>query len=379
MAGDWIVAGGNGIGGAEFAASLEGLGASISARTNTTTTTIALSTPLSSAQRAIGLLNGVIGRPTLDKEDFDLLRLQSDSALRQQNDNPSSVASRIMARELMGVRHPLALRLTAESLDRLTPENVKAAAMNMLAKGYKMYAAGGPDPKTADTLLAELPPSSANLPKDTSPPIGETKPRLIIVDRPGAVQTVIQFGMPSVSRGNPEYLPLALAQTALGGSFTSRLNQNLREAKGYTYGAGARINAYAQGGWITLSSSVRADVSGPALAEFMKEIKRVESGDFSEAEGTKSAQQIRTDLVTNFSSVESIVDTAIAWDSLELGLGGLDTYMAALPRVKASQVNTVASKYIRSERAIIVMVGDKAGILKQISGMALPMPEIMNP
>jgi len=112
--------------------------------------------------------------------------------------------------------------------------------------------------------------------------------RVVLVDRPDAVQTVIRFVMPGPVYADPKRRQHQLLGTILGGSFTSRLNQNLREEHGYTYGAGCAYAMNPSVGYFTAASRVRADVTGASVGEFMEEFEGIRGGDISGEEARKA-------------------------------------------------------------------------------------------
>ena len=176
-----------------------------------------------------------------------------------------------------------------------------------------------------------------------------------------------------------DFLDLDGVRLISGGSFTSRLNQNLREDKGYTYGAGSRLGVDPYLSWFTMSSSVRADVTGASIKEFMSEIGRLEKGDIDEVEASKATQIMRTDIVTEFTSLGSIVGVGSSLLDTGISLNDIDHKITKIQSFNAVSLNAVAKKYINHSNALIVLVGDKSLILKQIEGLALPIPEIVTP
>ncbi len=117
--------------------------------------------------------------------------------------------------------------------------------------------------------------------------------RVVVVNKADAVQTVVQFYMPGPKYSDPRRIRFNLLNTILGGSFTSRLNQNLRERNGYTYGARSRFAMSPSTGYLLASSNVQADVTGAALQEFLKEFARIRAGDISTDEARKTRETNR--------------------------------------------------------------------------------------
>ncbi len=137
------------------------------------------------------------------------------------------------------------------------------------------------------------------------------------MDRPDAPQTTVRFLAPSPRFADPSRVPLRLLGTILGGSFTSRLNQNLREKHGYTYGAGARFLPGPVLGTFSAGAEVTAKDTGPALKEFLKEFARLTTGDVTDAEVGKARGLVKNGAVGAFSGLSGIVGTATAY--VEIG------------------------------------------------------------
>src|SRR5262249_44713929 len=142
----------------------------------------------------------------------------------------------------------------------------------------------------------------------TSP--ARDKLAVVIVDRPEAVQTVVYFIAPGPRMDDPARVNYQLLNTLLGGSFTSRLNQNLREAHGYTYGARSGYAMGLRDGYFFAAAAVRADVTGAAVAEFLKEFKRLRGGDVSGTEAGKAAETLRTEVVHAFEGLGGVLQEA---------------------------------------------------------------------
>ncbi|MBS1702750.1 MAG: insulinase family protein [Armatimonadetes bacterium] len=370
---------------AAFAAQLDLLGASINASTGYRDTTFSLQSPTSNAGKALELFGGVLTAPTISKDDFEQYKDELTAQLEQENDNPRVVMDKVGRREFLGKDHPYAKPIdgTLESVKSITYEDVLAMAKKVEGIKPTLFAAAGWDDQAAVSALAPLGQlklgTSTGETSFTIPPIPTQKSRLIIVDRPNAVQTVINFLFPAVTDKDPDFLDLDAVRVVCGGSFTSRLNQNLREDKGYTYGAGSRLGVDPYLSWFTMVSSVRADVTGASLKEFLKEIGRLEKGDIDAVEAKKAGEIMRTDVITDFSTLGSITGVGTSGLSAGITLQDIDGKIAKLSNLSDSRLNEIARKYIQRSKAMIVLVGDKAEILKQIEGLGLPEPEIVTP
>jgi predicted Zn-dependent peptidase len=196
--------------------------------------------------------------------------------------------------------------------------------------------------------------------------------KVVVVDRPGAVQTVIRFITPGIEYSDTRRVGYRLINTLLGGSFTSRLNQNIREDKGYSYGAGSRFIMQPDTGWFIASSSVQSQVTGPAVKEFLNEFARLRSGDISAEEVTKASQTLRTDVIQAFQGLSGLL--AVASDLVVNGVPftSLSEDLAQMKRMTAGELNALADQAIPLQQGVLVLVGDRSMILDQIRDLGLP-------
>ena len=132
-------------------------------------------------------------------------------------------------------------------------------------------------------------------------------------------------------------------------------------------------------GFLRLSSSVRADVTGASLAEFAKEMDRIQNRDITVAEAGKAQQQVRTSNVTGYGSLSEIVGTVLGLQAQGSSQAKQDALLAGLSKLSADALNEIAQKMYDRRQSLIVLVGDKKAILEQIKGLDLPTPEFVNP
>jgi len=201
--------------------------------------------------------------------------------------------------------------------------------------------------------------------------------RVLLVDRPGAVQTVINFYTPAPKVDDPQRVGMRLINTILGGSFTSRLNQNLRERNGFTYGAGSRVNQTRFTGWFMARSSVQSETTGKALAEFMKEFNAIAAGTISADELNKAKKTVRTEMINDFATLNGYVNVgadllvdAMPWATLAGDMG-------ALEGLSLEQINALSKSMIRLDKGVLVLVGDKGTILGKIKEAGVSLPTVV--
>jgi predicted Zn-dependent peptidase len=208
---------------------------------------------------------------------------------------------------------------------------------------------------------------------------GKEPLRVVLVNKPGAVQTVIRFFTRGPKYASPDRVRLQMLNTILGGSFTSRLNQNLRERHGYTYGARSRFAMEPSTGYFSAGADVQTEHTGAALREFLSEFGRLRGGDVTAEETAKSRQTNRLELVRSFEGQEGLVSTACLLDRNGLPFATLGEDLAAMERVTHEELNRLARPAIPLEHGLVVLVGDKAAIAPQLAGLDLPPPVEVSP
>ncbi len=367
---------------AAFAQALQSLGATMGAGVDYDSVALTLSTLSRNFDAAAGLMADAALRPRMQEADWDRVKRIHLDDLKQQDEEPAIVAPRVASRMLMSDGNPYGLSLdgTEKTVSTLTLADVKQAHQRLFSgAGARLLVAGDITPEQAKSALEKAfgkwaPTGSSSAPKAQLGFRSGDKMRVYIVDRPGAVQTMLHFAAPGPKFSDPARVDLELANIIVGGSFTSRLNRNLREVHGYTYGARSRVGARRDLGTIRAYSAVRADVTGLALKEFLSELKRAASGDISAEEVQKARETYGNDTAESFGRLGGIVA-----DAAELLIAGapLDTTAADLKAALKAGVeglNRAASANISLDRGVLVMVGDKKLILTQIKDLGLPMP-----
>lgn len=362
-----------------FQNALDQLGATFSAGAGTLNTSASLSVLSSNFDKAMDLYSAAILHPKFDANEYARLQRVTVADLEQENDDPSSVARKVSMREYFGPNHPFGRPASG------TPDTVKAISVADLkadhdqvfqAQNAEIFVAGSlPEDKVHATLEKEFggwKSTGAKIGLPPAPAPANQSLRVVIVDKPGAPQTVVRFTMPAPLYASPDREALTSFSTILGGTFTSRLNQNLREDKGYTYGAGSSYSFGPTIGYFTASASVRTDVTGASLKEFLAEFKKIQAGDVSDIEAGKASASRRNDLVSSLGTLSGLLGVAQTYDLNGRPFTDLTADMDTISRLSAQDLNKLAGTAIPLDRAVLVLVGDKAQILKQLDGVGLP-------
>ena len=199
--------------------------------------------------------------------------------------------------------------------------------------------------------------------------------RIVLVDRPGAPQTVVRVLRPVLAAASPTREARACVDTVFGGSFTSRLNANLREDKGYTYGAGSRIQRFGEQ-WLMLAySSVRTDVTGASLEEFQREFARMRADGIDEGELSKAVETLRGRVVGQAETTGGQAGSLAALVQNELPLDDAHRTLEALASVSLADVNALAKSELYDwDQLLIVLVGDAEAVVPQLEAAGFGAP-----
>src|SRR5260370_11314626 len=246
---------------------------------------------------ALDLLADVALHPSFPKEEVERVRKEREAALVQEKDEPYSVAWRVLGAALYGPHHPYGYP------DIGTAESLKAISREDLLKFWQghYFPNDAALIVTGNIQLAKLKPvleKEVGAWKEGKPPVAaigapeSTDARLILVDRPGAPQTTLECYELGAARSTPDSAPLEVMNTDLGELFSSRINMNLREAHGYTYGAGSTFVYHRAPGPFLVFSDVRTDVTAPATTEIFNEWKRRRGTQMTPAERLLSKDSI---------------------------------------------------------------------------------------
>jgi predicted Zn-dependent peptidase len=229
-----------------------------------------------------------------------------------------------------------------------------ASVLPMLEKSFGGWKADGMAP-----LVAAVP---------TAPQL--TKRQVYLIDKPGAAQSQIRIGWVGVPRSTPDYAALTVMNTLLGGAFTSRLNQNLREKNGFTYGASSLFDMRISAGPFLATAGVQTDKTADALREFFVELNGI-LDPIPADELTKAKNNVALGFPAEF---ETTGDMARKLE--ELVIYGLpddtfSSFVAAVNKVSGADVQRAAARYVQPDRMAVVVVGDRAAVEANIKALNL--------
>ncbi|MCB9897346.1 MAG: insulinase family protein [Planctomycetes bacterium] len=361
---------------------LDGMGASLSVSSDDDEITLSLWTLTSHAAEAVALLGDVLIAPRMDPADFARLQEQQLTQLETRGDRINTVAGNVWRRlvhgedTVMGWPHAG----TLDTVSRLTLDDCKA--FHRLALATEDARVSVVSDLGRQEVLDLLAPLVARWPEKAAVPVamGERpepeRVAVYLVDRPGAPQSQIRVGHPSLRRDDPDYDAFVFMNYVLGGSFSSRINMNLREDKGYTYGARSSLTATDRFGTFAASSGVRTDVSAESVSEVMHELQGALAG-FTDADASYVRDALTQAMTREYESVSarlSLVDTVSAY---HLPDDYLESRQAKLRTLDRAELERVAREYVHPDRAVVLVVGDASVVREPLEALGLgPVTEL---
>jgi predicted Zn-dependent peptidase len=360
----------------QLADAIDFLGANISPYAGQHTSGVVMHTPLSKLDSALALFGDMVLRPTFPTEELERHRKERLTTLTQWRDDPPQISSVLFSRTIFGPDHPYG-RVTIGN-----EKSLRSISVDDLRKFHKKYFRPNNSALivvgdvTAKEILPKLQDLFGKWEKGETdqpqfPAVEQVKTREIyLVDKPGAPQSVIRIGRIGAKRMTEDYFPLVVMNTILGGSFRSRLNQNLRETHGYTYGAGSGFEFLTNPGAFRAVASVQTAVTDKALTEFMREIKGILEP-VSDEELARAENYLTLKYPGNFQSVAQVADQLADLFVYRLPDEYFDEYNSRVRSVTKDDVLRVARKYLDPEKIAIIIVGDRKQVEQGLAALSL--------
>jgi len=354
----------------QLADEIERLGAHISVHASDDFTVLSASTLSLYSSEILRLAGEIALRPTFPETELDLYRRNTVEHLRFQRSQPGFLANEQAARLVFG-EHPYArVSPTAADIEKLTRQELSAAHSRTFRPNNATFIVVGDVDREA--LLSEINDLFGNWPKadvesgSLSGFADRSGRTLTIVDRPGSAQSNIVLANLAIERKNPDYFPILVMNQVLGAGASSRVFMNLREEKGYTYGAYTRIDAKKLGGDFEATAEVRTAVTGDSLKEFFYELNRIRD-EAVPAEELKDAQNFLTGVFPlRAETQEGLTNLIVNQLLYDLPKDYLETYRRNIEAVTVEEVQRVAKEYVRPDEMAIVIVGDAKEIISQV-------------
>ena len=330
---------------------------------------------------ALDLLSDVTLNPKFDPTEIERIRKQRQTEVLQLNDEPFQLAIGVMLRAVYGADSPYGYRElgTAESNKIITRDEMLKFWQTGYAPGNSaLVLSGDVTYQEAHTLAEHYFGQWQGEGGKHQPPTVDMKTSraIYIVDKPGSPQTFVLTGGLGVPRSSPDYVPIEVMNNALGGLFSSRINMNLREEHGYTYGGFSQFVFRRGPGFFVAGGGIRTDVTASAVSEIFKELSRIRTAPLSAEELKFAKDSFALSLAGRFETSEETANTFGELFTYDLPL----TYYANLPAqiatVTSEDVQRVATRYVHPDTAVVIAAGDRAKIEPELKKLDIGPVEV---
>ena len=356
------------------------LGANLSTTADWDRVTVGLKVPVRALPAALALMADVALRPTFRAEEVRRQRDLRLTAFLQARDQPNTLANLAFNQAVFPANHPYAHSPTGDSA---TVARYDSGLVRRFYEGAfrperaTLFVVGDVNEAQVRTLMTQTFGSwratgtATPLPAAPSAVAAPPTTKVWLVDKPDAAQSVIIVGWPGVERSSPDYAALQVMNTLLGASFTSRLNMNLREKNGYSYGANSGFSYRVVPGPFSASSSVRTNVTDSSLIEIFKEIRGVRDVPVPHDELDRAKAYVELGIPGTLESTSQVAGQMAQLSLFGLTLDELPKLAARVRAVTAADVQRVARQYLTPDRAHVVVVGDLAKVKAPVEQLSL--------
>ena len=348
---------------ADIANQLQSIGANMGSNSGWDSTTVSIQTLTKNLDSAIDIYADVVQNPAFPATELESLRRRSLLGLRQMRSNPNAISNIVYNKVLYG-SHPYGRSNSEATINAITRDDLVAYYGSTYRPNNATLIVVGSFDKAALKSKLERAfggwKSGDVSARSLGAPKALDKAGIYLVDRPNSAQSVVSIGQVGVDRMNPDYFAISVMNRILGGGFTSRINMNLREDKGYTYGARSSFTFRRGAGPFSAGGDIQTAVTKEAIAEFMKELNGIR-GDIPITQ--KELDYNKQGLIRQYPSGFETVG-AISGQLSNLVVYGLpdsyfNDYIAKINAVTVADVNRVAKQYLDPSKMAIVIVGDR--------------------
>lgn len=343
----------------------------IGANLNTSSDGIFASSLSKHTTKLLDLMSDVLYNPAFAQEEMDKLKTQTLSGIEAGKDNPNVISDNVRRTLVFGKEHPYGLSATEKTVGSITLDDCKNYYNTYFKPGNAfLIIVGDIDLKTAKSLsekyFAKWAPAEVKYPTYVKPK-EPAKTYVALVDRPASVQSVISVTYPVELRpGTQDAIKARVTNQILGGGFSSRLMQNLREKNAFTYGARSSLNADNLTGNFNATASVRNEVTDSSVVEFLSELKRMLNEPVLGKELAAAKAEISGAFGRSLESPQTIAGFALNTAKYNLPKDYYNNYLKYVDAVTLADVQATAKKFIRPDNAHIVIVGKSADVADKL-------------
>lgn len=353
-----------------IAEAAQGMGGSVAASANSDGIMVSANALASQAGLMMQLLAEVTRAPSFPENEVKLAKANALQSLRASEAQPGFRAERAISRAVYG-DHPYARTTpTVEAINAVTQDMLRGEHAKRIRPDRALLVITGAIKedeamKLAQQAFGDWRASGPALPETAAAP-ASAAPARILLQREGSVQSTLRLGSPGIAASAQDQIPLRLASTILGGGFSSRVNINLREEKGYTYGASAGARMNRAGGAIVGGADVRNEVTGAALNEYFGEYKRIGTELVPAREMEMNKRYVAGGYMISNQLQRAVAGTLASNWLVGLPAEFLGEYVPRIQKVTPEQVRDVSRKYFAPEKQSIVVVGDRKAVGEQL-------------
>jgi zinc protease len=360
----------------QIADAIDYLGANLSTSSTADASYVDLQVPVARLSDALPIMADVALRPTFPLDELKRTREELLTSIVQAKDDPATLVQFAFPRIVFGPQHRYGTMFfgTAATLKGFDMADLRRFhAQHYVPSNAVLLVTGD---VTAGSAIARLESAfgawtgAAAAPAVIPAATQLTSRQIYLIDKPGAAQSQIRIGWVGVPRSTPDYFALRVLNTILGESFTSRLNQNLREEHGYAYGASSRFDMRGSAGPFYAASGVQTDKTSEALTEFFKELEGIRKP-VPAAEVEKAKNYLALLMPRSFETTGSLANSLAQIFVYNLPADYFSTYTDRVRAVTPADVQRVAERYIQPDRFAVVIVGDRNAIEPGIKALNL--------
>jgi zinc protease len=358
----------------QLAEEVEMLGASLNANSSSDNTIVSASTLSMYGSEILKIMADIVLNPVFPEKELALYKQNTIEGLKVQRADASFLAHERMAKIIYG-GHPYSVVAPSPAdVEKITREQlIDFHKQKFVPNNAILIVVGNVE---RENLLNELNSLFGNWQKgevgrqEFSVPPERTEKTVTIVDRPGSAQSNIILSNLAINRNHPDYFPALVMNQILGAGASSRLFMNLREEKGYTYGAYSSFDARRQSGAFEAAAEVRTMVTGDSLKEFFYEIERIRNQEVSDRELQDAKNYLTGVFPLRAETQEGLTNLIVAQQLYDLPADFLQTYREKISDVNSKEVQRVANAYLIPDKIAIVVVGDAGEILDQVKAFS---------
>ncbi len=356
---------------------LENAGASIRSRATYDGSTLFASMLKKHLDPVLEVLAELLVSPVFPAREVERLKGQRLASLLQQKDRPASIASRLLTNLLFGTHHPYANEVvgTEEGLRGITRDATERFHSTLYKPDRStLIVAGDLTRQEVERLCSRYLSAwnAGSTPERPEPAPGRSRPPgIYLVDRPGATQSEIRVGRIALQRNHPTLPAAMVLNRVLGGQFSSRLNQNLRERRGLTYGAWSSFMPLRRPGPLLAGGAFHTGGTGEAVGELLGEIRRMREGGISEEELDFSRESMAGAFALAFETPAQVAETLQNIPLYDLPRDYYDTYVERIRGVSSGDCRLIAEQWLDVESMTVVIVGDAATVRPQLEELAI--------